>query len=713
MIKTAEVTWRDNKIPVSEIFDDPYFSVDNGLEESRYVFLQHNQLAERWCHHTGCFNIVETGFGTGLNFLATWQAFAQQRQQFPEQNLQLHFISIEKYPLSKQQLRQALAAWPELQAWAQHLCHDYQDPINGVRYLSWPQFGVSLTLYFMDVAEAIEQISGPVHAWYLDGFAPSKNPDMWSEALFRGISRLSQQTSQGLTSDNPANNTTTLATFTAAGFVRRALKGCGFKINKTTGFGRKRDMLAGHYQGSQGPQQPQPRYWIDKYPQPSAAQKIRQTTVATAVAPTTLVIGAGLAGCHTAHALAATGHHVRVIDPLGVAGGASGNPQGGLYVKLAAHEQATHTEFYRQAYEYALQQVEQQLGEGDASNTQWQQCGVLQLAYNDKERRRQQQFLDIQQPPASFVYPMDSQLSQQHTGSKNIASGLFFSGAGWVDPRAWCQALISEFSSTADNDLAVPMQGRIDIQQAALQSLKRLPNKQWCATLDNGEQRHADHVVFASAWNTQELLPGVYLPGKKIRGQLTYCDANGAPNLTTVLCGQHYAAPANNGRLCIGATYDQHDDSPVLSQQDQETNAQHWNEFGDAWRSLTEQQYIVGGRVGFRCTTPDYLPMVGPCVDTQSFIEQFYSLAKNAKRWPIQDLPTVDGLWINIGHGSRGLASTALSAAILAAQINASALPCPRSIAEALQPVRFLIRDTIRRRLPEALQAEVLARLKA
>lgn len=709
MIKTAEITWRDCKVPVSETFDDPYFSIDNGLEESRYVFLRHNQIPNRWHRHSGSFTVVETGFGTGLNFLATWQAFEQHRQQTQQSDLQLHFISIEKYPLTKHQLQQALAAWPELQPWAEQLCHDYNDPISGVRHLNWPQSGVSLTLYFMDVAEAIEQISAPVHAWYLDGFAPSKNPDMWSESLFKGITRLSQQTlhhskiapvgddDTKLVRDNAL---TTVATFTAAGFVRRALKGCGFKISKTAGFGRKRDMLTGFYQQCQGPHLLTSRYWIDQYPQ-------SQQSNYTQKPPRTVVIGGGLAGCHSASTLASSGHKVTVIDPLGIAGGASGNPQGGLYVKLAAHEQATHTEFYRQAYEYSLQQVEQDLGVGDSNNTKWQQCGVLQLAYNEKEQRRQQQFIDIKQPPSNFVEQMDSLNCQQFTGSKDIAPGLFFGGAGWVDPRAWCHALMTPTSTSSEHCRSLEQSSDIELRLAALTSLTRLKNNKWRITLDNDEQLDADHIIFASAWSTQDLLPHVYLPGKKIRGQLTYCDPAAAPNLTTVLCGQHYAAPANEGILCIGATYDQSSNNPELCEQDQQANIQHWDEFGEAWHALTNQQHVIGGRVGFRSTTPDYLPMVGPCIDTEAFIKRFYSLAKNAKRWPNETLPVIEGLWINMGHGSRGLASTALSAAILTAQINKSALPCPLAIAEALQPVRFIIRDTIRRRLPEALQEKV------
>lgn len=721
MIQTADLSWRDQTIPISTLFDDPYFSLKNGLEESRYVFLKNSHLPQRWQNHLGTFSIIETGFGTGLNFLATWQAFDQYRQAHPDQNLQLHFTSIEKYPLSQQQLRQAINAWPELQPWAELLCEDYHDPIAGVRHLSWPQYGVSLTLYFMDVADAVEQLRGPVHAWYLDGFTPAKNPDMWSPELFVAMNRLGQETICTATNINPTQDypITTVATFTAASQVRRALQGSGYSIIKQPGFGKKRELLTGYFNSCQGPTRLNPRHWLDRYDGHQPSTPLRTTTLPSS-RPVSVVIGGGLAGCHSARALANTGHKVTVIDSLGIAGGASGNPQGGLYVKLAAHEQATHTEFYRQAYEYSLQQVAQTLGPGTSDNDGWQQCGVLQLAYNDKEAKRQQQYLTIQQPPASLVYAITPHQAQQLAGSSNLTGGLFFPAAGWVNPKAWCQALVQQSlpnsASSSQNQTGEKeidsVNPSIDIRQLELLSVSPAADRRWILEYSDGSQQTADHIVFATAWQTQQLLNNVYLPSKKIRGQLTYCDPDAAPTLPTVLCGKHYAAPANNGRLCIGATYDQHSHETGLRHDDQLQNIEHWQEFGDAWSALTEPQHLIGGRVSFRCTTPDYLPIVGPCVDSDQFLQQFYSLAKNAKRWPESKIPTLAGLWLNIGHGSRGLASAPLSAAILAAQINRSPLPCPADVANALQPVRFITRDTIRRKLPDNLQQQVDQYLK-
>src|SRR5690606_3675385 len=241
--------------PVSEQFNDPYFSVDNGLEESRYVFLQHNGLPQRWQDwpwaQQPAFCIVETGFGTGLNFLLTWDSWLKRGHN----DGWLHFTSVEKYPLTREQLQQALALWPGLQALSERLQQQWPLPLRGAHHLHWPEERISLTLWFDDVANALPQLSGPVHAWYLDGFAPARNPDMWNDDLFAAMRRLSQRQPQQYDGSVSA----TIATFTAAGLVRRGLLGAGFSVKRVPGYGRKREMLAGVFNRRCGPEQP-PQY---------------------------------------------------------------------------------------------------------------------------------------------------------------------------------------------------------------------------------------------------------------------------------------------------------------------------------------------------------------------------------------------------------------------------------------------------------------------
>lgn len=228
----AALEWRDG-LPYSTAFGDVYFSSDDGLLETEYVFIQGNALVSRWQSLTdNNFTILETGFGTGLNFLCackSWLAHAPA-------NAALHFTSVEKYPLSPTDMHKALQHWPALQPIADELLAQYETLLNaGTATLFNGR--TRLQVLFGDATECLSKIDTKADAWFLDGFAPSKNPEMWQPALFEQMARLSQPH-------------TTFATFTSAGIVRRGLTAAGFKVNKQPGFGKKREMICGYFTGS-------------------------------------------------------------------------------------------------------------------------------------------------------------------------------------------------------------------------------------------------------------------------------------------------------------------------------------------------------------------------------------------------------------------------------------------------------------------------------
>lgn len=231
-IKSARIMWDADGQPRSVLYGDIYFSRDNGLAESRAVFLHHNHLPGAWYQHQReSFTIIELGFGTGLNFLATWQLFRRQTA-FPYLR-RLHFISLEKYPLDKTDLSRALNLWPELENYAVALLEEYPAVFHARHRFAWGN--ISLELRFGEALDSLydlERESYSADAWYLDGFSPRTNPAMWQEKLFIQIAKLSQTGA-------------TLATFSAAGSVRRGLCKAGFEVKKTPGFGRKREMLQG------------------------------------------------------------------------------------------------------------------------------------------------------------------------------------------------------------------------------------------------------------------------------------------------------------------------------------------------------------------------------------------------------------------------------------------------------------------------------------
>ncbi|HOY87556.1 MAG: tRNA (5-methylaminomethyl-2-thiouridine)(34)-methyltransferase MnmD [Methylotenera sp.] len=224
----AKLEWRDGQ-PYASTFQDVYFSSDNGLLETDYVFLQGNALQSRWqTLNTPHFTIAETGFGTGLNFLSAIKLWLEVAPA----TAMLHYISTEKHPLSLQDLTSALALWPTLAEFSDHLLENYEKLLQGNQALDLFQNRVCLSLLVGDATTQLRQIHGAVDAWFLDGFSPAKNPDMWQTELFQQIVRLSAVGS-------------TFATFTSAGHVRRNLAAAGFNTQKRAGFGKKREMLQG------------------------------------------------------------------------------------------------------------------------------------------------------------------------------------------------------------------------------------------------------------------------------------------------------------------------------------------------------------------------------------------------------------------------------------------------------------------------------------
>lgn len=218
--QTAGVSWKANGVPVSDRFDDPYFSVENGLEETRHVFLQGNQLPGRF---RDGFHIAELGFGTGLNFLTTLQAWRSAKVPG-----RLVFTSFEAFPMVAEDMTRALGGFGALGEIRDTLTDSWD--VAGGAFEITPE--IMLNVIVGDARETLPTWQAQADAWYLDGFSPAKNPELWSDALMQHVA---DHTKSG----------GTFATYTAAGFVRRALKTAGFDVMRTKGFGRKRHMSVG------------------------------------------------------------------------------------------------------------------------------------------------------------------------------------------------------------------------------------------------------------------------------------------------------------------------------------------------------------------------------------------------------------------------------------------------------------------------------------
>lgn len=552
-IESARLVWRDG-IPESGGFGDVYFSRDNGLEETRYVFLQHNHLPERFAavSESGHFVVAESGFGTGLNFLATWQAW---RDHSPEHPCVLHFVSAERYPLTRPDLQRALALWPELAPLAAQLLDQYPPLIRGAHRLVFDGGRVRLTLYFGDVLEAWNALDFCADAWFLDGFAPALNPEMWLQQALSGIRRHSR-------------SGTTLATFTAVGRVRRALAAEGFSMRKVPGFGRKREMLAGVLDTDADIPVPRPG---------------RIT-----------IIGAGLAGTLLARNLAERGYMVTLLDAGAQPGlAASGNRQGALYVKLGV-DFSPQTQLALSALTFSQRAYQPYTGR------YWHPTGLLQLAWNPREQERQARFLARNHYPDELVLPVSAEEASHLTGITVPEGGLWFPGGGWVTPSALCQALASHPRIRLRPDTEV-------IRMAS-------GNDGWQLTCRDGSRLEADTLVVCAGHQSPALIPGSGQHRfRSIRGQVTHLPETAmAQSPRAVICGQKYLNPGNDGMAVTGASFDLHDDCPdLLVASHRENLEQLSNMLPGLLPSPGPDPEKLGGKVGFRCTTYDYQPVAG------------------------------------------------------------------------------------------------------
>ncbi len=668
MITTAKLEWSDGT-PISTEFRDVYFNKANGAEETRYVFLEGNKLEQRWKDHpSDHFSIAETGFGTGLNFLCAWDLWLKNSS--PHQHL--HFLSVELFPLDKNSLIQALAIWPQFKPLINVLIDNYPALINGWHTLHLPNpLGtggqVVLQLFLGDVHDWLPQINANIDAWFLDGFAPSRNEDMWNEQLFLQMARLT-----------PFNGT--VATFTAASKIQRLLKAAGFQVSKRKGYGHKREMVMASQQYTNGPQPPAwlcDKPWlVNSYKQPASSNPVNKTAI---------VVGAGIAGCSTAFSLAKRGWKVTVIDQNTVASGASGNAQGVLYAKLSA-EMNLHSQFYLSGYLFSLNNLKQQL----SNNNNWNSCGVLQLATNQKEQKRQQNFCNKYQLD-EVVVGVNQQQASKLAGIDIPYSGLFFKDGAWVYPHAWCSKLLANENITVLENTQV--EKIVKLENTGTDNNNWLVHTKITDGINNSGITSQALIVCNA--NSAKLLDHLsFLPTKPVAGQVTQLTAQ-AINLNTVLCGDHYVAPSHNGQLNFGASYRIKSDNTEILASENEANIENLKSAFPSIGDQLDMSVSPTGRASVRCTSPDYTPIAGPICDELLFIDDFSKLKKNRKWKFKQQARFVSGLYINIAHGSRGLTSAPLCAELIAAHITGEPLPMPKAQADMLSPNRFLVNSII------------------
>ena len=655
-IQPANLEFNAEGTPVSRDFDDVYFSNDNGLEETRYVFLDGNHLGTRFPEHPrSLFVVAESGFGTGLNFLTLWQAFDQFRAAHPEATLQrLHFISFEKFPLTAHDLRLAHQRWPELAHWAEQLQTQWPPAIGGCHRLILDDGRVTLDLWLGDINDLTDKLDDSmnqkVDAWFLDGFAPAKNPDMWSPHLFSAMARL-------------ARPGATLATFTSAGFVRRGLQEAGFTMRKTKGFGRKRDMLVGVME--QDLAIPAQAPWF-----------ARRASTSREVA----IVGGGIASALLSLALLHRGWQVTLYcADEAPATGASGNRQGALYPLLSSHDPALF-QFFPAAFTFARRLYDSL---PVAFDHDW--CGVTQLGWDEKSQQKITQMLSLGLPE-DIAHAVTAQQVTETTGVDTGCGGIQYPLGGWLCP--------AELTSAA---IALGQSRGLTVHYAhKVQSLSRTAH--WKLRFADGKEAQHASVVLANGHHITQFTQTASLPVYPVGGQVSHIPA--APQLSKlrqVLCYDGYLTPQNpsNGHHCIGASYHRGETDMQYSEADQQQNRQRLVDcFPDA--SWAKEVDVSEGqaRCGVRCATRDHLPMAGNVPDYDATLEVYQDLA-DSKETAVS-APVHPELFMLGGLGSRGLCSAPLLAEALAAQMSDEPVPLDRVTLAGLNPNRLWVRKLLK-----------------
>lgn len=674
MIEQAKITFQSDGSPYSSQFGDIYFDTTEGTSQSENVFIDGNNIRMRLAKSQEKFVIAETGFGTGLNFLLTLQIFNQIRQDKSEQSTApvsaLHFISLEKYPLSRAQLEQSLEILPQLALFSQQLIAQYPEHPETNVNLSFLDGAVTLTLIFDDATQGLATLApaeSPQHsfnpnknaamvdAWFLDGFSPTKNPDMWHEALFKQISRLSKEQA-------------TLATFTVSGKVKRQLIAAGFRVEKRRTDGKKNEMLSAIFQ-----QNPLSGKGYQQRPIIAKPQHVS-------------IIGGGIASACAAYALTKNGVKVTVYcQDFSVAQGASSNNIGALYPLI--HQQADDISlFYQRAFEQAVSFYKNITEQGHQYDHDW--CGLLEISYKPALELRQQHIADSGIWPENLLHSIDKDKASILAGITLDHGGLFFPKAGWIAPAQLVKAIFKAAESS--NRLRIETGCKIN-------SISQQPTGKWLLHSDT-ENIPANVVIYCGGAQGIPLNVIDQMPLTSVRGQVSNMASYGEiAKLATVICHKGYLTPASNNLHCIGATFKKHSFNIDNNAEEDEFNL---NMLAKCLPGLTQWQIsdVVSSKARLRCMTPDHLPMVGAMPDIDAHKVQYQHLSKD-KRWRYdQQAPVLNNLYMMTGLGARGLCTAPLLADILTADICGTPYPLDNEQLFNLAPNRFVIRDIIRRK---------------
>jgi tRNA 5-methylaminomethyl-2-thiouridine biosynthesis bifunctional protein len=583
-----------------EFKDGVPYSADGTVEQVRHVFLQGCGLPQAWASRDS-FVILETGFGAGLNFLTTWAAWRDD----PKRPARLHFLSVEAHPFRADDLARLHARWPAFAALSTELLANWPMLTPGFHRIALDGGRVQLTLMLGDAADCLPQLEARVDAFYLDGIAPDCNADVWQLRLFDTLVKLARSGARA-------------ATRFVGAPVYQGLTEAGFVCEKRAGFAREPDCLSARFAG-------------------------RSTAAESAGPRHVAVIGAGVAGAATAHALAQRGVAVTVLERADtIAQGASGNPAG-VFRPLVSRDDNLASRLTRAAFLHDLRAW------AALDGIDWARCGVLHLARDANVAAKQQQALADTAPPAGFARWVELDEACELANWQVASGGVFYPTAGWVVPGSLCRAWLDHPAIQLRTGCAV---ARVQAGSSGWQVLGT----------DGAVLVEADAVVLANARDALSLAPAQIWPLNTVRGQITQLPFDCLPEIQRVIACEGYVAPCA-GRMLVGATYEHDDDDTTPRTASDLANLARLETIlpGAGERFAANE---VSGRASLRATLPDRLPIVG-AIDGQA------------------------GLYVAAGYASRGVVWAGLLGEALADRITAQPLPLELELMRAIAPQRF------------------------
>jgi tRNA 5-methylaminomethyl-2-thiouridine biosynthesis bifunctional protein len=633
-IVPARLDYTHDGVPYSNDYGDVYHPRAGAFVQARHVFIAGNGLPQRWQARER-FVVLETGFGLGNNFLATWQAWRDDAARCEH----LVFISVEQRPFSSDDMRRLHASSPAPEL-ARQLVEAWPALTHNLHTLDFEGGRVRLMLAFGDAESWLPELVAQVHAFYLDGFAPARNPQMWQPQLFKALARL-------------AAPGATVATWTAASGVRDGLSTAGFEVRNAAGTGGKRDITLGRYA---------PRFTPRRAPSRLMAQGPHRHAV---------IVGAGLAGCATARALAAEGWTSTVYDRCpGPAQQTSGN-LAGLFHGVVHAQDGVHARFFRAAALMAQQDITPRIVQGLPGAVD----GVLRIDASDAASLAA--VIERLGLPSSYVQAVDAAKASELSGITLRQAAWYYPGAGWVSPAALAQAWLHEVSTHTRF-----------CGGAAIDRLRRSGTHWQLLDASGLVVDEAPTVILTNAADATRLLGEPDWPVSLNRGQISHFARELAAGLrlpTVPVAGAGYLLPEVTGQVVFGATSEPGDLDGTVRESDHQANLAQLNALLG-----TDLRVPLQGRVGWRTTARDRLPIVGAAPESGTL--QTSPARLDQPRF----VPRSEGLFVCAALGSRGITCAALVARTLASWVTGAPAPVEASLLDAIDPARFTSRHARR-----------------